>query len=98
MRQPQQTGSAAGWILIVLVVVIGALGGYWYYIPSDRPWWVTAFMPDFPASQNTQMYKWKDAGGRWQYSNTKPPEGVAYETVEYVENVNVIPADPDRQD
>ena len=98
MRQQRQTGSTGGWILIILIGVIGGAAGYWYYLPSERPWWVNAFMPDFPARQTVQMYKWKDANGRWQYSNSRPPQGVAYETVDYVEDANVIPSDPSRQD
>jgi hypothetical protein len=99
MRQRQQTGSAGGWILIFVIAVILALGGYWYYIPSERPWWVDTFMPDLvPARQNVQLYKWKDSNGRWQYSNSAPPAGVKYETVDYVEDANVMPSDPANQD
>ena len=92
MLKIRQRGNGLLWVFIILVVLAGGALGYWYYFPSERPWWINAFFPGLPAQQTEVMYKWKDASGRVQYSNTPPPQGTNYETVEYWENANVIPS------
>lgn len=92
MLTKRQRGNGLLWVVIIIVVACGGALFYWYHFPSERPWWVNAFFPELPSQQTTVMYKWKDASGRVQYSNTKPPEGTVYETVDYVEDANVIPS------
>jgi hypothetical protein len=42
------------------------------------------------------VYRWKDEGGNWHYSDEAPPEGTAYETIvtEPVRNTIPAPAQP----
>lgn len=42
--------------------------------------------------EETMVYKWKDQNGKWQFSNTKPSEGVATEIKVYKSDDNVVPA------
>jgi hypothetical protein len=39
----------------------------------------------------TMFYKWQDADGVWQYTQTPPPEGTPFERVEARTDVNVLP-------
>ncbi len=55
--------------------------------------------PGEPAdpAQGPKIYAWKDDQGRWNYTDT-PPTDRPYETRQYREDVNVVPAyspDPD---
>ena len=43
----------------------------------------------------TKVYRWQDADGNWQYSDT-PPAGVASEAVEVKTNGNVVQSTPPR--
>jgi hypothetical protein len=40
----------------------------------------------------TTVYKWQDAEGNWQFSNTPPPPGVASSTTTYNPDTNVTKA------
>lgn len=44
--------------------------------------------------KTAHLFKWRDAAGRWQISDQPPPQGVAYEMLEYREDVNVLPRPP----
>lgn len=44
-------------------------------------------------NNQVQLYRWKDAGGVWQFANT-PPSGVAYEVQTVDTNTNIIQAVP----
>lgn len=55
--------------------------------------------PQEPAdpAQGPKIYAWKDDQGRWHYTDT-PPSDRPYQTRQYREDVNVVPAytpDPD---
>ena len=80
--------------LILSVVVLGlvALAVYWYTNPQSAPGWVRDYVPQAPV----RLYKWSDPQGELHYSNTPPPAGVEYERVDYWENANVIPTQPER--
>ena len=78
--------------IVITVVIIGLLAvlGFWYFNPHTAPVWVRSFIPEAPV----RLYKWTDADGQVQYSNTPPPAGVAFEMVDYWEDANVIPDRP----
>jgi len=40
---------------------------------------------------STTVYKWRNTDGVLQYTQTPPPEGVAFEQVEARSDVNVMP-------
>jgi hypothetical protein len=44
--------------------------------------------------KTTRLYKWRDTADHWQVTDQPPPPGVRYETLEYREDVNVLPRPP----
>ncbi len=50
-------------------------------------------LTDSPAPKTTTVYKWRDANGVWQYSDT-PPENTASDIVVVNNNTNIIQATP----
>ncbi len=80
------------WILVTVVLGLG-LYTYWN--------------PDFPgqagrsvretlgiAPQTTVVYKWQDAAGQWQITDRPPATGIAYETLHYRSDQNLLPLPP----
>lgn len=47
---------------------------------------------DEQSGQETVVYKWQDASGAWQYSNTAPPEAIARSITVYRSDDPAIPA------
>lgn len=45
------------------------------------------------SNSQVEMYRWKDADGVWQFSNT-PPQGIAYDVQTVDTNTNIIEAVP----
>ncbi len=78
------------YILLVLAVAGGLLYYYRHQVFPALPEPVRATLPD-PAV--TTAYKWRDASGTWQLTDTPPPPGVPYETVRVRRDTNVIPAE-----
>jgi hypothetical protein len=44
------------------------------------------------ANQTQTLYRWKNASGQWQITDQPPAAGIAYETVQYDRNTNVVPS------
>lgn len=44
------------------------------------------------ASAPVTVYRWRDDGGTWQFSNSRPPPGIVYETVSVDPNANLLSA------
>jgi len=49
-----------------------------------------------PPPAETKLYKWRDATGQWQVSDTPPGEGIKFEVLQYRNDVNVVPALPEK--
>ena len=79
-------------ILGALALGVVGLAVYWYANPQSAPWWLRDYVPDAPV----RLYKWTDQQGEQHYSNSPPPAGVDYELVDYWENANVLPSQPER--
>lgn len=81
------------WLLIGLVVV--AVGGYLLYQqPEVRHFLEQQTEQVLPSEvTHTTVYKWQDKTGQWQITNSPPPAGVKYETIQYRKDTNVIPAE-----
>jgi hypothetical protein len=47
--------------------------------------------------KTARLFKWRDARGDWQITDQLPPNGIAYEMIEYREDVNVLPRPPKLQ-
>lgn len=46
-------------------------------------------------SQDVIIYRWRDESGSWHFSNTKPAEGIAFETMQV--NTNSTPANEQQE-
>ena len=80
--------------LIALTVSLIAAGIYIYNTPENRAWFerkADQMLPD--SVTHNKMYRWKDAKGQWQLSDTPPANGIKYEVLEYHRETNVIPSE-----
>lgn len=77
-------------LLIVALITALGIAGLWYSRPEWVPVWARPYLP-WAAGR---LYKWRDANGHIQYSNQPPPAGVAFTTVPYWPDANVIPTRP----
>lgn len=79
--------KAALWVLAVL-----AVGGFavWTWLPEVLPLELRRQNPNSP-DYAPWIYKWKDAQGRVQLTDTPPPEGVPFERIRLDPEQNVIP-------
>ncbi|HSE13846.1 MAG TPA: DUF4124 domain-containing protein [Rudaea sp.] len=86
-RLASQTGRVWPFFAIVLALIAGF--GWWYLAPDTLP---DAVRKLLPASEraNPVLYKWRDAKGRWNVTDT-PPADRPYETLKYDPKTNVVP-------
>ena len=90
IRRPCRVrGRALPWALLLLAIATAA-GAWWYYAPDTLPGFVKAQLPVSPKS-NPVLYKWRDAKGRLQVTDT-PPTDRPYETLRYDPKLNVVPS------
>ena len=79
------------WILAILAT--GA--GLWFYTHPESAAGLQALLPRSVSPLKTdRLYKWRNDRGEWQVTDTLPPTGTAYETLNYREDVNVLPVPP----
>lgn len=79
---------------LIAIVVLAVAGYYVYQDPQLRAWFDRQTQEMLPEQATHHViYRWQDAQGQWQVSNTPPPAGVDYETVRYHKDANVIPAE-----
>ena len=80
----------AGIVFLLIVAIAAAGAAWWYFAPQTMPDWVARKVPGSP-SLGPPLYKWRDAKGRLQVTDT-PPADRPYETVRYDPNTNVVPS------
>lgn len=94
MIPPHATRAAmrgrAGIAFLLIVAIATAGAAWWYFAPQTMPDWVARKVPGSP-SLGPPLYKWRDAKGRLQVTDT-PPADRPYETVRYDPNTNVVPS------
>ncbi len=81
--------------LIIILILIGS--GYYVY---QSPYLARFLSPQIkhaidrvnPKLSKT-LYKWRDAKGQWQITDTPPTGGIPYETLNYHKDANVIPSE-----
>jgi len=80
------------------VLVLGVIGvvSYAYVSPAFR-----ARLERLPGADllrkrthGPRLYKWRDRRGRWQISDTPPPQGIPYKVLRYPNDLNVLPPPP----
>jgi hypothetical protein len=88
------TRARPGWLKPVLIAsLLGGAGlAYLYIAERERlAGWLEGTPLALPATV-TRAYKWRDADGAWQITDTPPPAGTSYETMTVRGDVNVVPA------
>jgi hypothetical protein len=85
------------WLLLILALAAAAT---FYFFP-DSVRQLREQLPDSALTHRTdRVYKWQNARGDWQITDTPPPAGIHYERQDYRDDVNVLPVppgiDPDR--
>ncbi len=75
------------WLLALTLLALVA----WFWYDDAARDALLGSATDLTGANNTTLYRWQDAQGRWQLSD-HPPPGRPYETVRYPHDVNVIPA------
>ena len=88
-----------GWLkLLIVVCVVGAAGGgYLYLFNAKLGRELLSGTPLAPATAVTRAYKWRDASGNWQLTDTPPPAGTTFERLETRSDDNIVPAFPAKQ-
>jgi len=79
--------------LLTLIVLV-ALGGaaYLYFYPDEAARYLAGTPLKNGLGNTTRpLYQWKDDKGRWQVTDSPPPEGTPYERKQYPVDANVLP-------
>jgi hypothetical protein len=79
------------WVLLA-VALIGGI--YLYQNPDFRTRVEDLSSGAGLSKKTTHVYKWQNDAGEWQITDQLPPEGTDYETLDYHEDVNVLPLPP----
>lgn len=80
--------------LFPTVAALLVIGFVLYQDPHVRSYLERKTQQVLPAAATQQtLYRWRDQYGQWQLSDTPPANGIAYETVHYNKDTNVIPAE-----
>ncbi len=81
-------------VLFILAAILTAVVWYVYHDPQlsrEVQKEVKQLIPS--ETKTTTVYKWRDKAGRWQITDHPPPAGTRYETLEYQNNTNIMPAE-----
>lgn len=73
--------------LLLIIAIIGLVA-----VAILKPELVQQLRNTLDKEPGTIVYKWQDQEGNWHITNTKPPQGIAYEEQEYLHKENVLPA------
>lgn len=79
--------------LILILILLSIAATVFFYLNPELRREASGLLQSSglqPAS-TTIVYKWQDAKGSWQYSQSPPPEGTPFEQVEVRNDVNVLP-------
>ena len=79
------------WVLLAIALIGGI---YLYQDPELREQVVDLSSGAGLTKKTAHVYKWQNDKGEWQLTDQLPPEGVDYETLDYREDVNVLPLPP----
>lgn len=79
--------------LLLLALAVAASWAWWRWAPQSLPGFARNALPASPSArpENPPLYKWRDAKGQWQVTDT-PPDGRRYETIVVDPNTNVMPS------
>lgn len=81
--------------VLAVLVVLAAGAAAWFFFNPDVTTRLKDVLPDSGLTTKTDtIYKWRNAAGEWQLTDTPPPDGIEYERSDYREDVNVLPVPP----
>jgi len=79
------------WLLFALLLA----GGIFLYLnPEYRSRLLSSTSDMISPVSTSRIYKWRNDKGEWQLTDTLPPEGVTFETLEHRSDENVLPRPP----
>ena len=87
--------------IFAILIVAAVIGTYIYFNPQVANQWLEETKetlkeaPVVGKPDTTVLYKWKNEQGQWQVSDQLPPQGTAYEILEYRHDVNIVPLPPE---
>lgn len=81
-------------LLLVLLVLLASAGVYLYFHPETLAQLKESLPPAEFSKKTDRIYKWRNAQGEWQLTDTPPPAGIEYERSDYREDLNVLPVPP----
>lgn len=79
-------------LFILLAVLTGGML-YVYLDPSLNRQAGQQINKLLDSEQSRTLYRWQNAEGQWQVSDTPPAAGIPYEAVQYNRNTNVVPSE-----
>ena len=82
-------------LFILAAVLAGALLFVWQDPQLSKK--VKDQTHDLLTPTTTTVYKWQDAKGNWQISNSPPASNIPYETQEYHRDTNIMPSEIEKK-
>lgn len=77
-----------GWLILLVCALLTTAALWWWQPAMLQQTWQQI---DQTISGASTLYRWKDARGREQVSDTPPTDGTPFETLNYQHNVNIMP-------
>ncbi len=79
--------------LFIFLAILTGVALYIYLDPSLNRQAGQQIDKLLDSEQTRTLYRWQNAEGQWQISDTPPAAGIPYETVQYNRNTNVVPSE-----
>lgn len=79
--------------LFIFLAILTGVALYIYLDPSLNRQAGQQIDKLLDSEQTRTLYRWQNAEGQWQVSDTPPAAGIPYETVQYNRNTNVVPSE-----
>lgn len=76
------------WLILLVCALLAAAALWWWQPAIFQQTWQQI---DQTISGESTLYRWKDARGREQVSDTPPTDGTPFEKLSYQHSVNIIP-------
>ncbi|MGD2112333.1 MAG: hypothetical protein PVI50_03025 [Gammaproteobacteria bacterium] len=81
--------------LVWTLAILAAAAGFWLYTHPESGAELQSLLLRGGANPGTdRLYKWRNEHGDWQVTDSLPPSGTAYETLDFRADVNVLPVPP----
>ena len=81
-------------VVLFICLVIAGVGTYYYFFERES---LARHLDGTPLelpAKTTEVYKWRDAQGKWHISDERPDESIESETLQYRSDDNILPSQP----